>query len=91
VCACALPHAALASPPPPTLPYPSFHSLVPVTTVNMRNALLGLLQVLDGAFWLPKNIMVIRKAPVATSAAAAIWDASLRSLLANLNRVAWYD
>ena len=57
--------------------------------MNVRNSLLSRLDDLNGAFWLPKNIMVLRRAPVLTSAAAAIWDASLRSLVANLGRVQW--
>jgi hypothetical protein len=55
----------------------------------MRNSLLTRLDDLHGAFWLPKNIMALRRAPVLTSSAAAIWDAALRSLVANLDRVQW--
>jgi hypothetical protein len=58
-------------------------------TVNMRNALLGDLLKLQGAYWLPKDILMFRKAPPPGSEAAQRWSDAREDLLAHRDRIQW--
>ena len=59
--------------------------------VAARNALLDNLALLRGAFWLPKNLLLLQPRASAGSPQAAKWEARARKALANRAAVQWFN
>jgi hypothetical protein len=60
-------------------------------TVMLRNGFLNSLSSLGRAYWLPKNALVFRVAPVAGSAEADAWQRSAEMVVRNRAKVQWFD